>query len=367
MRVTISGGGTGGHVFNALALAERLRDDHGAEVTFLGSAKGQEATLVPDAGYAFHAVRAEKMVRQPSIRTLRAPLVALRSVRECGPWIEGRHAVVGMGGYVSAPGVIAARRAGIPVVLHEQNAVPGLANRLLARGAAAVGLTFADAAAKLPRRLRTVVTGNPVRDPIRAVSKGRERLAAEAMAAFGLDPSRQTVLVFGGSQGALHLNEAVADAARLLARSERLQLLVSTGRAHVGMLDAVTGWDEPMRVHALGFIDRMDLAYAAADLAVSRAGANNVTELAVCGIPAILVPYPHATENHQEANALELVRAGAAELLHDTALTPGTLAARITAALADGSRLAAMRRAALAWARPDADRRLAELVVEVAA
>lgn len=367
MRVTIAGGGTAGHVFNALALAERLRQDHDAEVTFIGSAQGQEATLVPAAGYAFHAIRADKMVREVSFRTLVAPIVALRSVRRCRPWVADRDVVVGMGGYVSAPAVLAARRAGVPIVLHEQNAVPGLANRFLARGAAAVGLTFADAAARLPRRLRTVVTGNPVREAIRAVPAARAALASEAMEVFDLDPSRKTVLVFGGSQGALHLDRTVAGAAEILAGAADLQLLVGTGPRHLDALRAAVEADRPLRVRAVAFIERMDLAYSAADLAVSRAGANNITELTVCGVPAILVPYPHATENHQEANARELVRVGAADLLHDSALTPRVLAERIGSALADPPRLAAMTAAATAWAKPDADRRLASLVAQVAA
>jgi UDP-N-acetylglucosamine--N-acetylmuramyl-(pentapeptide) pyrophosphoryl-undecaprenol N-acetylglucosamine transferase len=367
MRVTITGGGTGGHVFNALALASRLREEHDAEVEFIGSARGQEALLIPAAGYPFHAIRAEKMVRETSLRTLRAPFVALRAVGRCRRWVADRDVVVGMGGYVSAPAVLAARRAGVPVVLHEQNAVPGLANRLLARGAAAMGLTFADAAVRLPRRLRTVVTGNPVREAIRAVPGARASLAFEAMEAFDLDPSRRTVLVFGGSQGALHLNQAVAGAVDVLEGAADLQLLVGTGPGHLEILRSAVEADHPLRVRALAFIERMDLAYSAADLAVSRAGANNIAELTVCGVPAILVPYPHAAEDHQEANARELVRVGAADLLHDEVLTPQVLAERIGSALADAQRLARMSAAALSWAKPDADRRLASLIAQVAA
>jgi UDP-N-acetylglucosamine--N-acetylmuramyl-(pentapeptide) pyrophosphoryl-undecaprenol N-acetylglucosamine transferase len=255
----------------------------------------------------------------------------------------------------------------VAIVLHEQNAVPGLANRLLARRASAIGLTFADAAARFPRSVRTVVTGNPVRDRIRLVPEARASLAAEASEAFDLDPARRTVLVFGGSQGALHLNQVVAKCARALGPRDDLQLLVSTGPKHLSVVQEAVGPPGALRVRAFPFIDRMDLAYAVADLAVARAGANNVTELTVCGVPAILVPYPHATENHQEANARELVRAGAAELLRDQSLTPDVLAARIEASLGDEVRLKAMRAAALAWAKPDADRRLADLVVEVAA
>jgi UDP-N-acetylglucosamine--N-acetylmuramyl-(pentapeptide) pyrophosphoryl-undecaprenol N-acetylglucosamine transferase len=367
VKVTIAGGGTAGHVFNGLALADRLRVDHDAEVGFIGSPDGQEAGLIPAAGYPFHPVRARKMTRELSWRTASAPLVAVRSMRECRPLVATSDVVVGMGGYVSAPAVLAARRAGIPIVLHEQNAIPGLANRLLARVAAAAGLTFTDAASRLPRGLRTVVTGNPVRDRIRAVPENRSALIAEAMEVFDLDPDRRTVIVFGGSQGARRLDEAVALMLPVLRDRSDLQLLVSTGPAHVRILQEAVEVRAPLRVRAYGSIDRMDLAYAAAALAVARAGANSISELTVCGVPTILVPYPHAAANHQEANARELVRAGAAEMMLDASLDPGVLAARIGSALDDERRLAAMRTAARGWAKPDADRRLADLVAQVAA
>jgi len=367
VKVTIAGGGTAGHVFNGLALAERLRVDHDAEVGFIGSPDGQEAELIPAAGYRFHPVRARKMTRQLSWRTLSAPVVALRSVRDCRPLVATSDAVVGMGGYVSAPAVLAARGARVPIVLHEQNAIPGLANRLLARAAMAAGLTFADAASRLPRGLRTVVTGNPVRDLIRAVPENRSALVVEAVQAFDLDPDRRTVFVLGGSQGALRLDQTVARMLPALRDRSDLQLLVSAGPAHVRVLEEAVEDGAPLRVRAYGFIERMDLAYAAAELAVARAGANSISELSVCGVPMILVPYPHAAANHQEANARELVRAGAAEMVLDASLDPDALAARIGSALGDERRLATMGAAARAWAKPDADRRLANLVVEVAA
>ena len=367
MKITIAGGGTAGHVFNGLALAERLRDDHNAEVGFIGSPDGQESKLIPAAGYLFHPVRARKMTRELSWRTLSAPLVALRSVRDCRPLVATSDAVVGMGGYVSAPTVLAARKARVPIVLHEQNAIPGLANRLLARAATAAGLTFADAASRLPRGLRTVVTGNPIRDLIRAVPENRSALAAEAIQEFDLDPGRRTIIVFGGSQGALRLDETVARMLPALRDRADLQLLVSAGPAHVRVLEEAVEDGAPLRVRAYGFIDRMDLAFAAAELAVARAGANSISELTVCGVPTILVPYPHAAANHQEANARELVRAGAAEMVLDASLDPGLLAARIDSALGDERRLGAMRTAARRWAKPDADRLLADLVAEVAA
>jgi UDP-N-acetylglucosamine--N-acetylmuramyl-(pentapeptide) pyrophosphoryl-undecaprenol N-acetylglucosamine transferase len=366
MRVVIAGGGTAGHVFPAVALADRLADDQ-VGVSFIGSPSGQEARLVPEAGYRFDAVDAAPLRRELSLRTLRAPAVALGSVRSCMALVEGADVVVGMGGYVSVPAVLAARRRSIPIVLHEQNAVPGLANRLLARIARVVGLSFADAAGHLPRRVRTVVTGDPVRPRIVAVPRDRDQLAAEAFAALGLAEDRTTVVVFGGSQGALHVNRTLAGALPLLAERDDLQVLALTGPDHLASVADAIEPDSALRVVALPYLDRMELAYAVADLAVARAGATSIAEMTVCGIPAVLIPYPHATENHQEANARELEQVGAASVYLDAALRPEGLAERIRAIVDDDARRAAMAAAARSWAKPDADERLASLVREAAA
>jgi UDP-N-acetylglucosamine--N-acetylmuramyl-(pentapeptide) pyrophosphoryl-undecaprenol N-acetylglucosamine transferase len=364
VKVVVAGGGTAGHVFPAVALAERLRGD-GHEVSFVGSPDGQEARLVPAAGFPFHAVRAQKMVRSASLRTAAAPIVALRSVRDARPLVRGAGVVVGVGGYVSAPAVLAARGAGARVVLHEQNAVPGLANRLLSRRADVVALSFADAARRLPRRARTTVTGNPVRSAVADVPARRAGLAEEARAMLGLERGRTTVCVFGGSQGAQALDRLVAGAADALAERADLQLLVLTGPANTELLRGAVEHDRPLRVRAIGFLDRIELALAVADLAVSRGGSGHLAELTVCAVPAIVVPYPHATENHQEANARELERAGAAEVAVEASLTPAELARRILALADDRERRATMAAAAAAWAKPDADRRLADVVERV--
>lgn len=361
MKVVVAGGGTAGHVFPAVALAERLRSD-GHEVSFVGSPDGQEAELVPAAGFPFHAVRAQKMVRTASVRTATAPIVALRSVRDARPLVRGAGVVVGVGGYVSAPAVLAARGAGARVVLHEQNAVPGLANRLLSRRADVVALSFADAAGRIPRRTRTVVTGNPVRSVIAAVPARRAELADEARIALDLEPGRTTVSVFGGSQGAQALDRLVAEAADAMSARADLQLFVLTGRANLELLRGAVERERSLRVRAIGFLQRIDLALAVTDVAVSRGGSSHLAELTVCGIPAIVVPYPHATEGHQEANARELERAGAAEVAIEGSLTGGELARRIVALVDDPDRRTSMAAAANAWAKPDADRRLADVV-----
>src|SRR5581483_621743 len=212
MRVLIAGGGTAGHVFPALALARRLAASHGAEVHFAGTAGGQEATLVPEAGFPFTTVEARPLLRKVSVRALSAPMSALASVVRCRPLVEGSDVVVGMGGYVSVPVAVAAIQARRPLVLHEQNAVPGLANRALARAARTVALSFVEAERMLPRSARTILTGNPVRERILAVPSEREVLAKEAREDLGLEAGRKTVLIVGGSQGALNLCRATVDA-----------------------------------------------------------------------------------------------------------------------------------------------------------
>jgi len=362
MKVLVAGGGTAGHVFPSLALARRL-EATGHDVRFAGTATGQEARLVPEAGFAFDAVPASPLERKVTLKALKAPVTAVRSVGTSRPLAEWSDVVVGMGGYVSVPVALAALRARRPLVLHEQNAVPGLANRTLARAARVVALAFADARRAFPRRTRTVVTGNPVRDQILAVANDREPLRKEAVAELDLDEDRRTVVVFGGSQGALHVNRSVAEAIGRLDRDD-LQMLILTGRAHEAGVRAALPSGGPVEVRVRGFLDRMELAYAIAEVVVARAGATTVAEIAVCGIPSLLIPYPYATGRHQEANARALQRSGAATMLLDDELDGAVLADRIERLLDDGDRLREMGDRARAWARPDAAEVLADVVLE---
>ncbi|HEX6231147.1 MAG TPA: undecaprenyldiphospho-muramoylpentapeptide beta-N-acetylglucosaminyltransferase [Actinomycetota bacterium] len=365
MRIVIAGGGTAGHVFPALALARRLASA-GHEVRFVGTAHGQEARLVPAAGFPLVEVEARPLVRRPSLRAVVAPIAALRSVGRLRPVVRTSDVVVGMGGYVSVPAALAALRERRPLVLHEQNAVPGLANRILARGARSIGVAFADAARALPRRASVIVTGNPVRDEILAVGAERERLAKEAIEELELDEARATVVVFGGSQGALHLNRSTVEAVRGMTSAE-IQVVLLTGAAHAGSVRAALGPEPPVPVRVLAFLERMELAYAAADLVVARAGATTVAEVAACGVASVLIPYPYATGRHQEANARALQRAGGASVLLDDELDGPALAERIRELLDDPDRLRSMGERARAWSRPDAADALAALVLDAGA
>jgi UDP-N-acetylglucosamine--N-acetylmuramyl-(pentapeptide) pyrophosphoryl-undecaprenol N-acetylglucosamine transferase len=363
VNVLVSGGGTAGHVFPALALAHRLVEDHGAQVRFVGTTSGQEARLVPEAGFAFDAVDARPLRRDLSLETLAAPIAAVRSISACRPLVERADVVVGMGGYVSVPVGLAAARARRPLVLHEQNAVPGLANRLLSRRAHTVALTFAEAAAKLPRRAHTAVTGNPVRASVLRVIDEREALVKEAFEELDLEPGHRTLVVFGGSQGALHVNLVAVDAIARLQEREDLQVLMLTGTAHERRVAEALP-PGPLRVRVRGFLERMELAYAVADLVVARAGATSCAELSICGVPSVLVPYPHATGRHQEANARALERAGGARVVMDDALSGRSLAATVVELLDESDRLASMADRMRSWSRPDAASALAAVVRE---
>jgi UDP-N-acetylglucosamine--N-acetylmuramyl-(pentapeptide) pyrophosphoryl-undecaprenol N-acetylglucosamine transferase len=365
MNVVVTGGGTAGHVFPALATATALRDRHGASIVFVGAEDGQEARVVPQAGFRFVPVRVAAAQARFSVATIRAVRLALRGSRSVRGVVAGSDVVVSVGGFASGPAALAARRTRTPLVLIEPNSVPGAVNRIAARWAAAVATTFDGTRERLPGGVRIERTGNPIRPEIAAVPERRARLRVEACAAFGLEPDRTTVFVFGGSQGALHLDQVVADALPSLAARADLQLLVSAGPGHDAELVRAVNPAAPLRVAVVPFVDRMDRALALADLVVARAG-GSVAEVTACGVPSILVPYPHATENHQVANARELVAAGAARILLDRDLSSSTLVPAILALVDDGETRAAMRASAWDWARPDAAARIADLCAEVA-
>jgi UDP-N-acetylglucosamine--N-acetylmuramyl-(pentapeptide) pyrophosphoryl-undecaprenol N-acetylglucosamine transferase len=369
MNVLMAGGGTAGHVFPALAVADVLRARHGAAVSFVGAADGQEATLVPGAGYPFLALNVASAQTRASLRSVKALALSAAATVRCRSLVHEADVVVGIGGYASAPAVFAARLGRRPVVLIEQNSVPGVVNRVASRWAKAVATTFEQTAERLPTGTRDVRTGNPIRAVIRDVAGNRDALAAEAVEAFDLRDDRATVLVLGGSQGAMAIDRCVAGAivaSRLHARGD-LQLLVSTGPRHVDLVPPTADERGSLIVRARSFIERMDLALALADAAVARAGAGHIAELTACAVPSILVPYPYATEDHQTSNAIDVSAAGAARVLADRDLSPERLTACILELMDDPDARTQMADAARAWARPDADERIAALVAEVAA
>ncbi len=362
----IGTGGTAGHIFPALATGFRLRDRYGADVVFAGTRSGQEATLVPKAGFPLETIEAIPFHRGVSLRTVLAPITALRAATAARKFVRGADVVLGMGGFVSVPVSLAARKERVPLVLHEQNAVLGLANRLAARWARVVALSYREAGNHLPRGTRATVVGNPVRDPVVDAAGRRDELSGFSRKELGLEEGRRTILVFGGSQGAVRLNNSTVELCRILRDRDDLQVLLISGpRNHKALLERLPEGGRIL-LRVVPFIDRIELAYAVADLAISRAGATTVAELTVSGIPSILVPYPYATANHQEANARAVEHAGGAMVLLDEQTSGAALAGIVEKLLEWPDSLRTMARAAKELGRPDAADSLAGVVAAVA-
>ncbi|HEY8457926.1 MAG TPA: undecaprenyldiphospho-muramoylpentapeptide beta-N-acetylglucosaminyltransferase [Actinopolymorphaceae bacterium] len=362
MHIVLAGGGSAGHISPALALAAALRrTDPEIGLTFLGTEEGLEARLVPQAGYELAFIPRVPLPRDLTPRLLTVPGRLAEAVRVAAGVISRVDAdvVVGMGGYVAMPAYLAARRLRVPVVVHEQNARPGIANRFAARFVTThVAVSFPGTPLRHAKYL-----GLPIRREIATLDRAAKR--AEARAAFGLDPDRPTLLVTGGSQGAVRLNQAVAGAAASLAEAG-IQVLHATGRAHQVAPDRPADASTLPPYVAVPYIERMDLAYAAADLAVTRAGANTVTELAVVGLPAVFVPYP-VGNGEQRFNAQPVVDAGGGLLVDDADLTSEWVRKHVVGLITDPGKLAAMAKVAHDLVPADADDRLAELVRTVAA
>jgi len=348
----IAGGGTGGHLFPGLAVAEMLTAQGGANVLFVGSAYGIEATVVPQTPYPFHAL-AIRGLRGRGLRgalgfVIQLPIALLRAWRIVAAFRPTL--VLGLGGYSSVPVVLTAWVRRVPSVLLEQNAHPGWATRFLAPLARRVCTTFPESA-RFFTPGKALHTGNPVR---------------QLGAAQQPSPQHFTLFAFGGSQGAHTINRAVVDAARILtAQLPNVRVVHQTGAADAESVErAYAEMRVPAEVRA--FVHDMGEAYGSADLVICRAGATTLAELATLGKPAILIPYPHAADDHQRANADVLVQHGAAERIDDADLSGETLAGRVLALWRDPARLQAMAAAARQLAVPDAAARVLAVCRRVA-
>jgi UDP-N-acetylglucosamine--N-acetylmuramyl-(pentapeptide) pyrophosphoryl-undecaprenol N-acetylglucosamine transferase len=368
LSLLVAAGGSGGHVFPGLALARTIvRHDPEATVRFAGTSRGLETRAVPEAGFALDLLPILPLSRRLSKEALLAPFAAVNGTFAARRLLREHHfdVVCGMGGYVTLPVAVAARLEGVPVVLHEQNAVPGIANRLAARVARRIALGVEAAADTFPPD-RTAVVGNPVRPELARLD--RAALREEALAAFGLDPERRTLFVFGGSQGARHVNQAVVAATAWWPDPAAVQVLHACGRRDEADVRAAWAAADPggrgLLVKIVPFVDRMDLAYAATDLALTRAGAITVAELTATATPAVMVPLPHATADHQAANARAVAAGGGAVVVEDAALDGPAVVAAAAPLLVDPERLAGMAAAMRAQAHPAAAEELAALVVE---
>ncbi|MGE3843672.1 MAG: undecaprenyldiphospho-muramoylpentapeptide beta-N-acetylglucosaminyltransferase [Vicinamibacterales bacterium] len=358
LRVVIAGGGTGGHLYPGLAVARELLGRHpGHVVTFAGTERGIEARVLPREGFPLDVIRSAGLKGKSLSAVLRGLTLLPLSFIDAWRIVSSRtpSVVVGVGGYSSGPVVAVAATRGVPTLLLEQNAAPGLTNRLLARLVDAAALTYEDAAPWF--RGKGFVTGNPVRQGF--------NVRSQAEGAAGGRAARR-LLVFGGSQGAHAINVAMAAAApRFKAHLPALSIVHQTGQADLEMVRAAYQ-EVGLGARVEPFLLDMDTEMREADLVLCRAGATTLAELAVAGKPAVLVPLPSATDDHQRKNAEVLARAGAARLLAQRDLTDETVFALVSGLLADPTACRAMSEAALRLARPDAAQRIVDRIVALA-
>lgn len=367
MNIIVSGGGTGGHIYPALtiigALRRKVKD---ARFLYVGTQRGLEADIVPKEGVPFATVDIrgfERHLTPKNIlragRAMAGTVHAMKIVKEFCPDVA-----IGTGGYVCGPILLAASLMHVPTLIQEQNVVPGITNRILAKVVTRIAVGTEEAMRRFPAE-KAVFTGNPIRSEVLTAQR---ELGAEA---FGLDPKKPTVLVSGGSRGARSINRATVRVLALAAEHPEVQFLHVTGKAeYADVMEQLKaeGVDLSAAPHLKvePYLYNMPQAMAMTDLAVFRAGATGLAELTARGIPAILVPYPFAAENHQEQNARALERAGAARVILNRDLTPETLSALLAELLSERHKLEAMAAASRALGRPQATEEIADLVLELA-
>lgn len=361
LKVLIAAGGTGGHVYPAIAIADALREAYAnVEILFVGTKSHMEWEVVPRAGYDISSIWISGFHRRLTLKNLLFPLKlgtsliqSLGVIRKFDPDI-----VISCGGYAAGPvGWVAAQK-GIPLVIQEQNSFPGVTNRLLGKKAAVIFIAFKDAEKFFPAG-KTKLAGNPTRKSLRGVNR------REAYKKFGLEPAKSTLLVLGGSGGAKSINEAMLRHVEKLHNDMKLQIIWQCGKRYYDRLRRDIHARDFEHLILTDFLHDMPEAYAVADLVISRAGALSCSELALTGNPSILVPSPNVAGDHQTKNAESMVKDGAAELVTDTELND-TLSELVAKIITDKKRLKKMNKAALKLARPDAAQTIATEIAELA-
>ena len=371
MRVLVSGGGSGGHIYPALAIATQLREKYQAEIVFLGSDDGLETVIVPAAGFRLATVKAGKLRRYVSWQTitgvLRVPMGMIQAigiVRKFRPQV-----VFTSGGYVAVPAGLAARLNRVPLLMHQQDVLPNLSNKLVAPLATRVSVAFTDSLAYFPAH-KTLQLGNPIRQAMLDV---RQTVPQEARKTLGFEEQEPLLLVTGGSQGARHLNQIVCEALpNLLAHCQVLQISGKELYSETQKLSksTLTHLEEPLRrrYRLVAYLnEEMPLALQAADLVVCRSGASTLSELAVLGKPSILVPLPPAIgSSPQEANAEMFKRKAAGEVIKDHDLKPQVLVERVKYILSSSTCLEVMAEASRSFAKPQATQEITAELVKIA-
>jgi UDP-N-acetylglucosamine--N-acetylmuramyl-(pentapeptide) pyrophosphoryl-undecaprenol N-acetylglucosamine transferase len=359
VKIVLSGGGTGGHIYPAITIANHLKElQQDVEITFVGTRSGLESTIVPRYGYSLEYISVAGFRRKLGFSTITSAISLLRGMKEAYSLVKKikPDLVIGTGGYVCGPILIWAAIMGIPTCIQEQNAMPGVTNKILSRFVNKIFLGYEEGAKYFSGKALKVFTGNPVRREIMVDKR------LQALNEFHLEPNIKTILAFGGSRGARSINKAMSCVEKEFAGRNDIQILHATGEAeyerHISQLGKKVV--EAANIKILPYIHEMPLALAVADMAVSRAGAIGLAELMVKGIPSILVPYPYATANHQEFNARALEAAGAAVVILDKELTGERLQKEVENILEHSETLVNMKAAALKVSKPHAAIDIAE-------
>ncbi len=349
-RFLFAGGGTGGHLFPAVAVAEKIKMlAPESEILFVGTKSRIEGRVVPQLGYNFKSIWIKGFSRKLTVDNLLSPVKLVVSLIQ-SVLINMKYkpsVAIGSGGYVSGPAVYGSHLAGAKIILIEQNSFPGVTTRLLEKYADEIHISFEDSKKYFKKKEKLLLTGNPVRENLSSIKK------EDALRKFGLSSSKKTLLILGGSLGAQSINKAVAEAVESLS-SQNIQVIWQTGKNYY---EAYKGYNSEF-VKVMAFIDEMNIAYSACDLLLARAGATTIAELLVLGIPSILVPSPNVAENHQYYNAKSLAEKGAAILVEDKNIN-SDLYGTVTALMADDNRTAVIKKNAVALGKPAAAEEIA--------
>ncbi len=361
MKIAISGGGTGGHIYPALALIREIQKKNpNCSFLYIGTERGLESNLVPRENIPFKSIHITGFKRKLSFENVKTVIRFVKGVSDSKKILKefGADVVIGTGGYVCGPVVYAAAKLGIPTIIHEQNSVPGLTNKFLSKYATKVAVCFEEAKSFFPAE-KTVLTGNPRASEVLGYS-GKEGLKS-----VGLDLHKPTVLIVGGSRGARPINDAVLKAMSQLGQKP-YQLLYVTGDVHYNkVMEEVKLIGNPQNVVVKPFVHNMPEILAGVDLVVARAGATTLAELTALGVPSILIPSPYVTNNHQEKNANALVNNHAAVMIREKELTGTNLTSTIDSILLSSDELREMKEAAKRLGIPDASERLYRVMQDI--
>ena len=362
MKIIVSGGGTGGHIYPALTLIDAIKSKRpDTEFLYVGTQKGLEADIVPKAGINFVALKMEGgLERRFTLENISRATDAVWSIKRASDIVKSfkPSAVVGTGGYVCGPILLAAGLMKVPTLIQEQNAVAGVTNKILSKFVDKIAVGTRDALKNFPPA-KTIYTGNPIRKEVLAAKK------SDGLREFNFTDDLPVVLISGGSRGARSINNAMIDVLKSAAQKKSAQFLHVTGKGEFdSVMEKLSDLDAP-NVKVVPYLYNMPTAMAMADLAIFRAGATGLAELTARGVPAILIPYPFAAENHQEFNARSLVEAGAARMILNKDLTAEILSATLDELLTSPEKLKSMAEASLSLGKPNAADEIADLILKL--